>query len=174
MILKAHVPDAPSHEIGDEIWQQSLPDAIRAVAEIIADDAGPGLLEPADKADRGALRERTKAEMSQALMRVGDTYRAPDGVLYSLTDRPELDPRGDEGRVTSVSSPTPGPVVEEVLRFEDLPLGPAGTRSGEVVVSNTVRALVNGAGIAFRDHGTRRLKGIPEPAQLFSVAGVAA
>ena len=46
--------------------------------------------------------------------------------------------------------------------------------AGEVVVSNTVRALVNGAGIAFRDHGTRRLKGIPEPAQLFSVAGVEA
>jgi class 3 adenylate cyclase/pimeloyl-ACP methyl ester carboxylesterase len=44
----------------------------------------------------------------------------------------------------------------------------------QVVVSNTVRALVNGAGIAFREHGTRRLKGIPEAVELFSVAGVAA
>jgi len=46
--------------------------------------------------------------------------------------------------------------------------------AGEVVVSNTVRALVNGAGIVFRDHGTRRLKGIPEAVELFSVADVAA
>jgi class 3 adenylate cyclase len=46
--------------------------------------------------------------------------------------------------------------------------------AGEVVASNTVRALVNGAGIVFRDHGTRRLNGIREPAQLFSVTGVAA
>ena len=35
-----------------------------------------------------------------------------------------------------------------------------------------MRALVNGAGLAFRDLGTRRLKGIPEPLQLFSVASL--
>jgi class 3 adenylate cyclase len=61
-----------------------------------------------------------------------------------------------------------GIAVHEAARVQSV----AG--AGEVVVSDTVRALVNGAGIGFRDLGIRRLKGISEPVQLFGVASVTA
>ena len=34
MILNIHVPGATPYEIGDEIWQESLTDAIRAEAQV--------------------------------------------------------------------------------------------------------------------------------------------
>jgi class 3 adenylate cyclase len=40
---------------------------------------------------------------------------------------------------------------------------------GEVLVSSTVRELVAGSGIRFRDRGAHSLKGLPEPWQLFAV-----
>lgn len=43
-------------------------------------------------------------------------------------------------------------------------------RPGEVVVSSTVRDLVAGSGITFAELGVRRLKGVPEPWRLFTVA----
>jgi class 3 adenylate cyclase len=43
--------------------------------------------------------------------------------------------------------------------------------AGEVVVSNTVKDLVNGSGITFRDRGTHTLKGLPGEWQLFSPSG---
>jgi hypothetical protein len=128
MILKVHVPGALPYDIGDEIWHGSLREAIKAEAETIAAYAGADLLEPPDQEYRSALRDRIVHEMTSALVRVGDHYRAPDGVLYSLTEEPDVDPLGLEDRLSAVSSPTPEPVVEEVLRFEDLPLGSAGTR----------------------------------------------
>jgi class 3 adenylate cyclase len=42
---------------------------------------------------------------------------------------------------------------------------------GEVLVSNTVKDLVNGSGITFRDCGTHALKGLPGEWQLFSPSG---
>jgi class 3 adenylate cyclase len=44
---------------------------------------------------------------------------------------------------------------------------------GEVLVSNTVKDLVAGAGIGFKDRGTHVLKGLPGQWPLFAVAGVA-
>jgi class 3 adenylate cyclase len=41
---------------------------------------------------------------------------------------------------------------------------------GEILVSRTVHDLVAGSGIEFRDRGVHRLKGIPEPQQLYAVA----
>jgi TolB-like protein/class 3 adenylate cyclase/Flp pilus assembly protein TadD len=41
----------------------------------------------------------------------------------------------------------------------------AGT--GEILVSSTVRDLVAGSGLAFRDRGSHALKGLPEPLRLF-------
>jgi class 3 adenylate cyclase len=41
---------------------------------------------------------------------------------------------------------------------------------GEVLVSSTVKDLVAGSGLYFEDRGDHRLKGIPEPWRLFSVA----
>ena len=42
---------------------------------------------------------------------------------------------------------------------------------GEVLVSSTVRDLVSGSGLEFRDLGLTTLKGLPEKWRLFAVAG---
>jgi class 3 adenylate cyclase len=41
--------------------------------------------------------------------------------------------------------------------------------AGEVLVSRTVKDLVTGADIQFEDRSTHRLKGIPDPWQLYRV-----
>jgi hypothetical protein len=134
MILNVHVPGAHPYDVGDEIWQEPLEDAIRAEAETIAGYAGSELLESPDQSHRDALQDRVIAEMTRALVGVGDTYRAPDGVLYSLTDR------DGDGRAkatdTPSASPSPGraviipamaPTVVAVLRFESLPVDERGS-----------------------------------------------
>jgi class 3 adenylate cyclase len=45
------------------------------------------------------------------------------------------------------------------------------SRAGEVLVSQTVKDLVAGSGIAFEDRGTHQLKGITEPWRLFATTG---
>ena len=40
--------------------------------------------------------------------------------------------------------------------------------SGEILVSSTVRDLVAGSGLGFRDRGSHTLKGLPEPLRLFA------
>ena len=79
--VHVHVPGAEPYEIGEEIWQQSL-------AEAIADYASAGLLEDNTEASRDQLRGQVIADMTRVLQRAGDTYRAPDGVRYSLTRAP--------------------------------------------------------------------------------------
>jgi hypothetical protein len=123
MILKAPLEGAASHDVGDEIWQVALSDAIQVEAECIVHSAGSDLLE----SGHNQLRDRIVAEMSEALSQVGDAYRAPDCVLYSLI---EPDAVQDGDTLTAVSSAAP--VVEEVLRFEDLPVGSLGTRRAVV------------------------------------------
>ena len=44
-------------------------------------------------------------------------------------------------------------------------------QAGEVLVSSTVKDLVNGSGIAFRERGIHMLKGVPGQWQLFAPAG---
>jgi hypothetical protein len=44
MILKVHLQDAASYDVGHEIWHGSLADAIQAEAETIASYAGSDLL----------------------------------------------------------------------------------------------------------------------------------
>jgi hypothetical protein len=66
--------------------------------------------------------------MTSLLTQVGDVYTAPDGVVYSLSDEPALDPWPCEATLSPVSDPMSSPIVQEVLRFEDLPLGSAATR----------------------------------------------
>ena len=41
---------------------------------------------------------------------------------------------------------------------------------GEVLVSSTVRDLVAGSGISFRDGGVHELKGVPERWRVYAVA----
>jgi hypothetical protein len=64
MILNVHFPGASCYEIGDEIWQQPLEEAISAEAETIADYAGPELLPSPSQAQRAGLRDRIAAEMT--------------------------------------------------------------------------------------------------------------
>lgn len=129
MMLKIHLHGAEPYEIGPEIWQQPLAGAIRAEAETIAADAGPDLLESPDQKHRDQLRDRIIAEMTEALRQTEDTYTAPDGGRYSLIESPVRDV-ADDGTLTPVSPSAP--VVEEVLRFEDLPLGSSGSRRAVV------------------------------------------
>jgi hypothetical protein len=140
MILNVHVPGAHPYDVGDEIWQEPLEDAIRAEAETIAGYAGSELLESPDQSHRDALRDQVIAEMTRALVGVGDTYRAPDGVLYSLTDR-DGDERAAKATDTPSASPSPGraviipamaPTVVAVLRFESLPVDERGSRRAVV------------------------------------------
>ena len=49
----------------------------------------------------------------------------------------------------------------------------AAAEPGEVLVSNTVKDLVAGSGIAFRDRGTHALRGLPGEWPLFVVTGAA-
>jgi hypothetical protein len=132
MILKVHLQGAASYNVGDEIWQESLANAIHAEAQMIAGYAGSDLLESPDRPHRDGLRDRIVNEMTAALVSVGDRYRAPDGVLYSLIEPSGADPLSGEGRLSVMSVRTSEPIVEEVLRFENLPLGSAGTRRAVV------------------------------------------
>lgn len=132
VILRVHLPGAPEYEIGDEIWQQSLADAIAAEAQTIASYAGPELAPSPDEAHREPLRDQIIHEMTRALVGVGDEYQALDGVRYSLLDQSASDP----GRLRTVTSIVGDPVVEQVLRFENLPLGSAGSRRAFVRWSN--------------------------------------
>ena len=86
--LHVHVPGAEPYEIGDEVGQHSLAEAIAAEARTIAEDAGADVLEDSSEASRHELREQVIADMTRALRRAGDSYRAPDGVRYSLTRSP--------------------------------------------------------------------------------------
>jgi class 3 adenylate cyclase len=46
----------------------------------------------------------------------------------------------------------------------------AEAEPGEILVSSTVKDLVAGSGLDFREHGTHTLKGIPGEWRLFAVA----
>ncbi len=63
MMLKIHLHGAEPYEIGPEIWQQPLADAIRAEAETIAADGGSDLLGSPDQKHRDRLRDLLIAEM---------------------------------------------------------------------------------------------------------------
>jgi hypothetical protein len=88
MMLKIHLHGAEPYEIGPEISQRPLMEAIYAEAETIAGYAGSDLLESPDQNHRDQLRDRIIAEMTKALTQIDDTYTAPDGVRYSLIESP--------------------------------------------------------------------------------------
>ncbi len=132
LILHVHLPGAEPYELGDEIWQQPLADAIRSEAEIIAEHAGRDLLPITSQATRAGLRDRISAEMTAALRHAGDTYTAPDGIAYTLTDQAQLDLPTREDTLVPMRRRQTAPVVEEVLRFENLPVGSSATRAAFV------------------------------------------
>ena len=65
------------------------------------------------------------------------------------------------GDVDLVKNDIRGIAVHIASRVADLANG------GDVVVSRTVKDLVAGSGIAFKDYGTYELKGVPERWMLF-------
>jgi hypothetical protein len=129
MILKVDVAGASWHDIGEELWQESLTEALRAEAQVIAQEIAFALPDAHAPKRQAWLLRRLLAEMTEALVGAGDSYQAPDGVLYSLIEDP-MPAVGDRGaRLGPVTPPPPGdPVVEEVLSFEDLPLGSQASR----------------------------------------------
>src|ERR1035437_10021341 len=124
MMLRAQVPGALPHYVGPEIWDEARGDVIASEAETIADDVGPELLTSADERGREGLRGRVIDEMNAALVDVGDTYLAPDGIRYSLS--------GEGGPDHERSAGEQRPPVVEVLRFEALPLGSGASRRAVV------------------------------------------
>jgi hypothetical protein len=133
MILTTHLSSSQPHDVGNEIWQEPLADVIRAEAEMIAGYAGAELL---GAGTRDALRERIISEMTVALVSEGDTYQAPDNVVYTLNDDPEPGTRERVDTLVGMSSGPEQPVVEEVLQFENLPLTQGGSRQAIVRWSN--------------------------------------
>ncbi len=121
LILQVHLPGAEPYEIGDEIWQQPLADAIRAEAEVIAEHAGRDLLPIPSQATRAVLRDRISADMTAALRHAETPTRRPTASLTRSPTRRSL---------TSHRATTP--VVEEVLRFDNLPVGSSATRAAFV------------------------------------------
>lgn len=69
MIVRIHVQGGSDYDIGDEIWQQSLLEALTAEAETIAGYAGSDVLASPDQ-----------------------PHRAPDGVRSSLSDESAPEP----------------------------------------------------------------------------------
>jgi hypothetical protein len=138
VILRVHLAGAPQYLVGDEVWHGSLAAAIRAEAELIV-EYQPA--DPAGQPHRDALRDQIVDEMTCALTPPGDRYRAPDGVLYSLEEEPLHDLSPDRGRVNSVTPTGQGPTVAEVLRFENLPVGSAGSRRAVVRWSDVTEGI---------------------------------
>jgi hypothetical protein len=69
--------------------------------------------------------------MASELVSVGDRYGAPDGALYPLLEESAVDRCGG-GSLSAMGNYTSEPIVEEILQFEDLPVGSAGTRHAVV------------------------------------------
>jgi len=115
LILQVHLPGTEPYELGDEISQQPLADAIRSEAEIIAEHASSNLPRIPGQATRAALRDRVIAEMTAALQQAGDTYTAPDGIAYTLTDQTQLDLPTRQDTLVPMRRPQTPPVIEEAL-----------------------------------------------------------
>jgi hypothetical protein len=88
LILRVHVPGAEPYEIGDEVWRHSLAEAIAAEARTIRRGRRR---RRARGLKRGVAQRAARAGHRRHDQRpggAGDSYRAPDGVRYSLTRSP--------------------------------------------------------------------------------------
>ena len=134
LILRVGLPGVEPYEIGPEIWQVSLSDAIGDEADAIAYAATAELLDESAPAGRDRLRDRVIHEMTAALIHAGDSYTAPDGVGYELISTVDREDGGDT--LATVEQAPSDPVVEEVIAFEDLPLGSSASRRAIVRFSD--------------------------------------
>ena len=130
MLLRMGIPGVSPHEIGDEIWNEALVDAIEAEAEALARRAAPAILQVTNSGAREILRRRVASDMTVTLRSVGDRYLGPDGTLYWLEgSRSQTEPP-ETYKVRGVGRS--GPRVEAVVRFEDLSLDSLGSRRAVV------------------------------------------
>jgi class 3 adenylate cyclase len=135
---------------GDTAWRDAIAmhhAAVRADVERFKgreiDRAGDGVLATFDapaRALRCAASIRRSAEARGLDVRAG-------------VHAGEIALAGDEVR---------GVAVHEAARIMAL------AAPGEILVSDTTRALVQGAGLAFEDRGVHQLKGLPDPRQLYA------
>lgn len=85
LVLKIHVQGAEPYEIGGGYWgEATLETAIHGEASTLAADAGSDLLEAGTEACRVLLRDQVIEAATRALVKAGDAYRDPTGVLWSL------------------------------------------------------------------------------------------
>jgi class 3 adenylate cyclase/pimeloyl-ACP methyl ester carboxylesterase len=138
--------------LGDSVWRNLLERYYALVRrELVAysgvevDTAGDGLLA---RFDGPARAIRCSRAIQRAASELGLELRA--GV--------------HTGEVELVGTAIRGIAVHTAARIASL-AGP-----GEVYTSSTVRDLVAGSGIGFQDRGMHKLKGIPEPRQVLTVA----
>jgi pimeloyl-ACP methyl ester carboxylesterase len=141
-------------ELGDRRWRELLEDHNALVRRELlrhrgreVDTTGDGFLATFDGPARAIRCARAVAE---AMPGLGLTVRAG---LH--TGECEI----SEGKVAGIAVHTGARVMAHA--------GP-----GEVLVSATVKDLVAGSGITFREHGVHELKGIPGEWRLFSVQDV--
>jgi class 3 adenylate cyclase len=142
---------AKAVELGDRAWAQLIATHHERVRRELArfrgrelDTAGDGFFAAFDGPARAI---RCAAAIHEAVRDLGLEVRA--GLHTGECE--EVD-----GKVAGVAVVTGARVA-------------ALARSGEVLVSATVRDLVAGSGIAFADRGLHQLKGLPEERRLFAV-----
>jgi hypothetical protein len=91
MKLVAHIHKAEPWPIydgtEDTMLGVTLEEAFAEAAGQTAADAGSDLLEEGTEECRELLAEQMRTAMAHALHGVGDHYRAPDGVLYTLEEK---------------------------------------------------------------------------------------
>jgi class 3 adenylate cyclase len=141
-------------ELGDRAWAELLDRHHAIVREQLhafrgeeVDTAGDGFLATFDgpgRAIRAAVAIRDGLRDSGIPMRCG---------LHT-------------GEAERVGGKVAGIAVHLAARIADT------AESGEILVSDTVRSLVAGSGIAFADRGSVSLRGVPEEQHLFAVEGV--
>lgn len=138
-------------EVGDRVWRSILDRHDAAVRREIQQfrgrvvkPLGDGFLATFDGPARAV---RCAAAITKAVPAFGVEVRAG---LHTA----EIELRGDD---------VGGIAVHIASRVADV------AQPGQVLVSSTVRDLVAGSNLRFRDAGTRRLKGLAEDIRLFSV-----
>ena len=134
MILTASIDRIATHIIGDEIFHESLADAIHTEAQATVESNPCWLLELLGFT---AAVDLVAAAMTAALHTVGDRYQAVDGVVYELVDGDSL------AAANAVSLPhmTSQPVVTDAS-FETLPIGSGASRRAIAHWSDGTRSEV--------------------------------
>jgi pimeloyl-ACP methyl ester carboxylesterase len=139
-------------ELGDRRWRDLLDRYYAAIRRELGrfrgreiDTAGDGLFATFDGPARGI---RCASAITEAVARLGIEVRAG---LHTG----ECEVMG--GKISGIAVHTAARVAGEAA-------------ANEVLVSSTVKDLVAGSGIHFRDAGTRTLKGVPGEWRLFAVA----